>query len=97
VRLGKFDEVAPPFDITPEATFFVSPYINSENTIIEYLVSNFSTSETKVALEIAAERLLELYPDDPARGCPFNTGNDTFGLSRQYKRAAAICDSLFFY
>ncbi|KAJ6586827.1 esterase 1 [Mycena vulgaris] len=80
-----------------EATFFVSPYIDSEDTIIEHLVSNFSTSpESTAALEIAAERLLELYPDDPARGCPFDTGNDTFGLSPQYKRAAAMLGDLIF-
>ncbi|KAJ6553450.1 Alpha/Beta hydrolase protein [Mycena sp. CBHHK59/15] len=80
-----------------EATFFVSPYITSEQTIIDYLVSNFSTSpETKAALEVAAARLLELYPDVPALGCPFNTGNATFGLSSQYKRSAALFGDLMF-
>ncbi|KAJ7096417.1 esterase 1 [Mycena epipterygia] len=80
-----------------EATFFVSPYIDSEDTIVEHLVSNFSTSrQTKAALEIAAEHLLELYPDDPAQGCPFNTGDETFGLSSQYKRTAAMWGDLMF-
>ncbi|KAF8893075.1 Alpha/Beta hydrolase protein [Infundibulicybe gibba] len=42
------------------------------------------------ALEEASAMLLELYPDDPALGSPFNTGNDTFGLSSVFKQAAAI-------
>ncbi|KAJ6593807.1 hypothetical protein B0H19DRAFT_1092089 [Mycena capillaripes] len=69
----------------------LSRLISSEDTIVEHLLSNFSTSpETRVTLEIVAEHLFKLYPDDPAKGCPFNTGNETFGLSPQYKRAAAI-------
>lgn len=36
------------------------------------------------------ERILQLYPEDPSLGAPFGTGNDTFGLSPQWKRAAAI-------
>ncbi|EJD42485.1 alpha/beta-hydrolase [Auricularia subglabra TFB-10046 SS5] len=36
------------------------------------------------------ERILQLYPDDPSLGAPFGTGNNTFGLSSQWKRAAAI-------
>ncbi len=37
------------------------------------------------------EKILELYPDDPAQGCPFNTGNITFAdQGLQYKRGAAI-------
>ena len=33
---------------------------------------------------------MQLYPDDPALGSPFGTGNETFGISSQYKRVAAI-------
>jgi hypothetical protein len=35
-------------------------------------------------------RLMELYPDEPAFGSPFNTGNETYGLGAQFKRAAAF-------
>ncbi|KAF8182347.1 Alpha/Beta hydrolase protein [Pholiota molesta] len=35
-------------------------------------------------------KLLDLYPDIPALGSPFGTGNKTFGLNKQYKRFAAI-------
>lgn len=48
--------------------------------------SAFPTSE----LDEVADRLLELYPDIPALGSPYNTGNETFGLSTQYKRAASF-------
>lgn len=41
-------------------------------------------------LEQDMQTILQLYPDDPALGCPFGTGNETFGLSSQYKRASAI-------
>ncbi|KAJ6583766.1 esterase 1 [Mycena sp. CBHHK59/15] len=80
-----------------EATFFVWPYIDSEEAIIHHLLSNFSNSpETRTALEKAAERLFELYPDVPALGCPFNTGNETFGLSSQYKRSSAMYGDIMF-
>ena len=40
--------------------------------------------------------ILQMYTDDPAVGSPFGTGNETFGLSSQFKRAAAIlCDISF--
>ena len=41
-------------------------------------------------------RLLELYPDVPALGSPYGTGNETFGLSSQYKRASAIAGDASF-
>jgi hypothetical protein len=36
-----------------------------------------------------ANKLLKLYPDIPALGSPYNTGNETFGLSPQFKRIAS--------
>lgn len=41
---------------------------------------------SKSHLENAVRKVLELYPDVPALGSPFNTGNETFGLSTGYKR-----------
>ena len=43
-----------------------------------------------------ADKLLELYPDDPEDGSPFGTGNQTFGLSSQYKRASAYIGDFAF-
>ncbi|KAG9128094.1 hypothetical protein FRC07_004988 [Ceratobasidium sp. 392] len=40
--------------------------------------------------------LLPLYPDDPAMGSPYNTGNEMFGRERQYKRAASFVGDLLF-
>ena len=41
--------------------------------------------------------LFQLYPDIPALGCPFGTGNDTFGLSSTFKQAAAIIGDAAFH
>lgn len=36
-------------------------------------------------------KIMELYPDDPAQGCPFNTGSERFvSQGYMYKRGAAI-------
>ena len=43
-------------------------------------------------LQNTAEILLDLYPDVPALGSPFNTGNNTFGLPSGYKRYAALVE-----
>ncbi|KAK0460407.1 esterase 1 [Desarmillaria tabescens] len=40
--------------------------------------------------------LMMLYPDDPALGSPYGTGNDTFGFSSGYKRMAAMNGDLMF-
>ena len=41
-------------------------------------------------LDNVVQNILRLYPDIPALGSPFGTGNETFGLSSVYKQAAAI-------
>ncbi|KAJ6606261.1 esterase 1, partial [Mycena vulgaris] len=48
------------------------------------------------ALEAAADRILELYPNDPSMGSPFGTGNETFGVGMQYKRYAAVLGDFAF-
>ncbi|KAF8961457.1 extracellular triacylglycerol lipase precursor [Flammula alnicola] len=47
-------------------------------------------------LQQTADRLLELYPDDPSVGSPFNTGNQTFGLPSGFKQEAALLGDLSF-
>ena len=42
------------------------------------------------ALEDVADKLLELYPDDPALGSPFGTGDELFGWPSSFKRRAAL-------
>ena len=50
-----------------------------------------STEQTKVI-----DRLLELYPDNPALGSPFGTGNETFGKTATWKRAVAMAGDMMF-
>ncbi|KAK0219626.1 Alpha/Beta hydrolase protein [Armillaria nabsnona] len=39
---------------------------------------------------------LALYPDDPAAGSPYNTGNETFGLSPLPKKCATLRSDLMY-
>jgi acetylcholinesterase len=74
-------------------TAFTDPLVNSTEQIRLALTSNFTSSLTGTFfLEKAIDKILALYPDDPALGSPFNTGDETFGLSSQFKRASAICE-----
>ncbi|KAL1408082.1 hypothetical protein Q8F55_004880 [Vanrija albida] len=36
------------------------------------------------------EKVLKAYPDDPAKGAPYGTGSETFGLPSTWKQAASI-------
>ncbi|KAJ3928166.1 MAG: Alpha/Beta hydrolase protein [Lentinula lateritia] len=84
-----------------EGTSFTPPTVNyTTELIMDLLITNFSPpavpSVSETQLENATMRLLELYPDVPALGSPFNTGNDTFGLSSGYKRVAALLGDISF-
>ena len=60
------------------------------------IIANFSPPLVNpTVLQDAAQTLLELYPDIPALGSPYNTGNETFDLPTGYKRAAAIVELIF--
>ena len=62
------------------------------------IIANFSPPLVNpTVLQDAATKLLELYPDIPALGSPFNTGNDTFGLPTGYKREAALVEFVISY
>ncbi|KAF7366360.1 Carboxylic ester hydrolase [Mycena sanguinolenta] len=73
-------------------TLFVaaSSAINSTAQIVDQLNSSFYPCGSASALQNAMNMLLKLYPDIPALGCPFDTGNDTFGISPIFKQAAAL-------
>ncbi|KAJ7130385.1 esterase 1 [Mycena epipterygia] len=79
-----------------EGTLFTPATINSTAGINESFVAMSSPSVSPTNLESSIQTLLQLYPDIPALGSPFNTGNDTFGLSSQIKRYAAITGDLQF-
>ena len=71
-----------------------SPTFNySTENLRNYIIANLTppyVSEAEV--RSAADRILQLYPDVPALGSPFNTGNETFGLPAGFKRFAAISE-----
>ncbi|KAF7342113.1 Carboxylic ester hydrolase [Mycena venus] len=75
-----------------DGTLFVaaSAAINTSAQIVDQLNTSFYPCASASALQNAIGTLLELYPDVPALGCPFNTGNDTFGISPVFKQAAAL-------
>ncbi|KAJ7491156.1 esterase 1 [Mycena latifolia] len=80
-----------------EGTLFVPQDTNSSDTIRNYIIVPSTPSpEGQAALEAAADRILELYPDDPSLGSPFGTGNETFGVGSQYKRFAAVLGDFAF-
>ncbi|KAH7881231.1 esterase 1 [Lentinula edodes] len=84
-----------------EGTVFIPPTNNyTAELITEFIIANYSPpvvpTVSESQLENATARLLELYPDVPALGSPFNTGNDTFGLSPGFKRICALFDDLNF-
>ncbi|KAE9397230.1 extracellular triacylglycerol lipase precursor [Gymnopus androsaceus JB14] len=88
-------------DDLDEGTVFTQPSYNYTTELIESVImANFSppavelVSESQVKKAVA--QLVALYPDIPALGSPFNTGNDTFGLSPGYKRITAVIGDLTF-
>jgi carboxylesterase type B len=80
-----------------EGTLFTPTTINSTEEINQDTVALSSPSVSTTMLEASVLELLKLYPNDPSLGSPFNTGNDTFGLSPQFKRAAAIDGDVAFH
>ena len=56
---------------------------------------NFLATMRKGLDDRTVQQIMELYPDDPAQGCPFNTGSERFAENGlQYKRGAAIAGDL---
>jgi len=80
--------------IYSSGTIFTSRSINSEQEVHDLILARFSPLVVAPSLlDGAAKKLLDLYPDIPALGSPFGTGNETFGLSSVYKQTAAIRES----
>ncbi|KAJ7150711.1 extracellular triacylglycerol lipase precursor [Mycena filopes] len=80
-----------------EGTLFVDPSVNTTSALRTYIASQLPGIQSDPArLSAVTARMLALYPNIPALGSPFGTGNETFGLSAQWKRATAIsCDVNF--
>ncbi|KAF7364962.1 Carboxylic ester hydrolase [Mycena venus] len=100
---GNFSSI--PFiagDVLDEGTTFVAqvPGMNYSSEFIKAsitaLYSPPLSGVTTEELSDKIDELLALYPDDPAVGSPYNTGNETFGLDSGWKRAASITGDLLF-
>lgn len=75
----------------PQGTIFTSQSIDSAAAVRADVIANYTPSFMgSPPLEAAVDKLMELYSGDPALESPYNTGNQTFGLSPEYKRSAAI-------
>ncbi|KAF5352296.1 hypothetical protein D9758_011968 [Tetrapyrgos nigripes] len=84
-----------------EGPVFVDPTPNyTSDQIRANLIANLSTplleTTEKQKFDDTLNKTLELYPDDPALGSPFGTGNDTFGVSPGFKRISAITGDMMF-
>ena len=78
-------------------TAFIPTFINSTAQLRQLILANTMVAQTpSTELSRVADRLLTLYPDVPALGSPFGTGNETFGLSSQFKRASALFGDVAF-
>ncbi|KAK0224109.1 extracellular triacylglycerol lipase precursor [Armillaria fumosa] len=77
-----------------EGTAFCPTAVNyTDDLLREILSANFSPP---ALLPKVLDELLALYPDDPSAGSPYNTGNETFGLSPLFKKCAALTGDLMF-
>ncbi|WVR04784.1 hypothetical protein IAU60_001796 [Kwoniella sp. DSM 27419] len=84
---GKFAKI--PFitgNNKDEGTGFIPSYVNT--TAIAVIALGLIEPEAIDNATIA--QLFSLYPEDPAFGSPFGTGNETFGRSPTFKRLSAI-------
>ncbi|GJE92625.1 carotenoid ester lipase precursor [Phanerochaete sordida] len=80
-------------DCDDEGTLFTIQSLNitTDAEVRDYLTEIYIPNTTPAQLDT----LLEIYPQDPAQGSPFGTGDDN-ALSPQFKRLAAIQGDLFF-
>lgn len=79
---------------TDEGTAFAPRGILNDNAAIhEYVAKiNYGLDNTTVA------KVMQLYPDDPAQGCPFGTGSERFASQGyMFKRGAAIIGDEIFH
>ncbi|KAJ7677463.1 esterase 1 [Mycena rosella] len=98
---GRYSKI--PFisgDVLDEGTIFVTQ-VSGLNYSSAFIKKQFTAAYspplvTAAELSSKIDEILALYPDDPALGSPYNTGNETFGLNSGWKRATAIFGDLGF-
>ncbi|OCB90794.1 esterase 1 [Sanghuangporus baumii] len=80
-----------------EGTAFVPITFNSTDLLRQWLLTN-TTPSVVSDLEhgFVIDAILDIYPNIPAEGSPFGTGDNTFDLDPAYKQACAVfCDVAF--
>ncbi|TFY78808.1 hypothetical protein EWM64_g5204 [Hericium alpestre] len=83
--------------VLDEGTSFTPQTLVGVTQAEAFGISLFSPSPAGTsALQTAVQNTLAQYSDDPADGCPYFTGNDTFGLDPEYKRTAAFVTDIGF-
>ncbi|KAL1760978.1 Alpha/Beta hydrolase protein [Schizophyllum commune] len=100
-KLTDEGKIAPiPFiqgDVRDEGTTFVYPN-TIDNTIAlwDFLQQNYHNFNVSLFANDTSKAQLEaLYPEDPALGSPYGTGNETF-FGAQFKRAASLYGDIHF-
>lgn len=78
-------------------TLFADPSIVNDTGVKNFIYGAFDLQERPppVQQEIT-NGLLERYPNIAALGSPYDTGNNTFGLSSEWKRTAALYGDIVF-
>ncbi|KAF5310382.1 hypothetical protein D9611_012081 [Ephemerocybe angulata] len=80
-----------------EGTLFSIREPLTQDAIKDIIVTGYSpAATTEQELNRTVDKLLELYPEDPAVGSPYGTGEELFGLPASYKRVASLYGDLTF-
>ncbi|KAI0387322.1 alpha/beta-hydrolase [Hypomontagnella monticulosa] len=95
IRSGRFAHVPHIYGtVSDEGTDNAPMGINTDEDLRNFLLhrTGFDFPSTTV------DRIMELYPDDPAQGVPIDTGSERFADNGwQYKRVAAIVGDVFYH
>ncbi|KAF4583827.1 hypothetical protein EYR40_002322 [Pleurotus pulmonarius] len=98
-EVGKFAKVPVLSGVNlDEGSVFAPEHTSSSEEIRARLIATYlsSAAVSQAQVEEVVDKLMEIYPDIPALGSPYNTGNETFGLSSQYKRLGSLLGDLAF-
>ncbi|KAF8608654.1 alpha/beta-hydrolase [Ceratobasidium sp. AG-I] len=80
-----------------EGTLFVNgTSLKTEQDIITWLTARFPGLYPGISNVTLIREILKYYPDSPAAGSPYGTGNETFGLGAEYKRLASLMGDVAF-
>ncbi|KAG6900621.1 hypothetical protein C0993_007294 [Termitomyces sp. T159_Od127] len=84
-------------NVMDEGTVFVKPQtITTDADLLTFLENDYRNRNASFFQNaISIQTLLNIYPDNPALGSPFSTGNTTF-FGEQFKRGAAIYGDIHF-